>query len=108
MVDGTGRVTAAGGLETHEGGHAVFGGKLTSKGPTVLERRRATRDLQGVVEVDASVGTFFEVPDDGVAGSANVLRIKVTAGSITRRSVMTCTFKYFASRDNRVALSVTY
>lgn len=32
----------------------------------------------GVVEVDASLGTFFEVPDDGREGSANILRIKVS------------------------------
>lgn len=31
----------------------------------------------GEVEVDVSLGTFFEVPDDGREGSCNILRIKV-------------------------------
>lgn len=42
------------------------------------ERVSTGRDREGDgVEVDANHGTFFEVPDDGREGSANVLRIKV-------------------------------
>lgn len=69
-----------------------------SRGTTILEQRRAVRQTDGApransdddedgaesgderssdVEVDASLGTFFEVPDDGRAGSPNILRIKV-------------------------------
>eukprot|EP00903_Cladosiphon_okamuranus_P017553 g16167.t1 len=107
FVDGTGRVTAGGGLETGPIGTLVAKGGLVSEGSTVLERKRAARDDSdfgasggadargggvwntedgegGGVEVDASLGTFFEVPDDGRKGSANVLRIKgeATAGQI--------------------------
>lgn len=103
LVDGTGRVTAVGGLETGPSGNLVARGGLVSEGPTVLERRRAIRggkaddaveakngrtgdgsdvgDRKGgdpVVVVDASIGTFFEVPDDGLEGSPNELRIKVS------------------------------
>ena len=85
FVDGTGRVTADGGLETGPIGSLVAKGGLVSEGATVLERKRAVRDGAdpggdgegGGVEVDANLGTFFEVPDDGREGSANVLRIKV-------------------------------
>lgn len=69
-----------------------------SGGTTILEQRLAARLTEGAaransdgdeggaesgdegssgVEVDASLGTFFEVPDDGRAGSPNILRIKV-------------------------------
>ena len=96
-VDGTGRVSAAGGLDTGAEGVVVAGGRLVSKGATVLEQRRAIRDGGSVdadsggeggggggegVEVDADLGTFFEVPDDGIEGSANVLRIKVCCGFV--------------------------
>lgn len=101
FVDGTGRVTAAGGLETGPAGRLTAKGGLVTEGSTVLGRRRATRReidthalgvqvdgeanragaggrvIVGEVEVDASLGTFFEVPDDGREGSANILRIKV-------------------------------
>lgn len=100
FVDGTGRVTAAGGLESGPVGTLVAKGGLVSEGSMVLERKRAVRAGSGFsasggagvrggsvwngedgegggVEVDASLGTFFEVPDDGREGSANVLRIKV-------------------------------
>lgn len=102
FVDGTGRVTAGGGLETGPIGNLVAKGGLVSEGSTVLERKRAIRggadpgasgqggdkggrvwNTEGgegdEVEVDANLGTFFEVPDDGREGSANVLRIKVWA-----------------------------
>ncbi len=36
----------------------------------------------GGIEVDASIGTYFEVPDDGREGSANVLRIKVGSENV--------------------------
>lgn len=104
FVDGTGRIAAAGGLETGPAGSLVAKGGLVSQRSTILERKRAIRDEAGGgnasaksgrggagavsggsdeeeegggVEVDASIGTFFEVPDDGREGSANVLRIKV-------------------------------
>lgn len=99
IVDGTGRVTAAGGVETGDGGDLVTGGGLVSKGKTVLARQRAVRDAGGVrggdgsggsdgggdgsdygggyVTLNADLGTFFEVPDDGRLGSANVVRIQV-------------------------------
>ncbi|CAN0082558.1 unnamed protein product, partial [Ectocarpus sp. 8 AP-2014] len=97
VIDGTGRVTATGGLETGPSGNLVATGGLVSRGTTILEQRRAVRQTDGVpransdddeddtergdegssgVEVDASLGTFFEVPDDGRAGSPNILRIK--------------------------------
>ncbi|CAM9302579.1 unnamed protein product [Ectocarpus fasciculatus] len=97
VVDGTGRVTATGGLETGPSGNLVAKGGLVSGGTTILEQRRAARLTEGAaransdgdeggaesgdegssgVEVDASLGTFFEVPDDGRAGSRNILRIK--------------------------------
>lgn len=93
MVDGTGRVSASGGLETGTTGNVVAGGGLVSKGKTVLEKQSATRvsyadgvggrggghGEAGGVEVDASLGTFFDLPDDGRKGSANVLSIKVRA-----------------------------
>ena len=97
FVDGNGRVTARGGLEAGPIGNLVAKGGLVSEGSTVFERKRAVRDRagpgasrkgggastienggEGEVEVDASLGTFFEVPDDGREGSANVLRIKVS------------------------------
>lgn len=98
VVDGTGRVTATGGLETGPSGNLVAKGGLVSRGTTILEQRRAVRHTDSApradsdddgdgaesgderssgVEVDASLGTFFEVPDDGRAGSPNILRIKV-------------------------------
>lgn len=100
FVDGTGRVNAGGGLETGPSGNLVAKGGLVSEGSTVLERKRAVRGGTGPgasggdgekggsvwnsedgegggVEVDANLGTFFEVPDDGREGSANFLRIKV-------------------------------
>lgn len=95
FVDGTGRVTAAGGLETGPIGTLVAKGGLVSEGSTVLERKRAVRDVAdpgedgegGGVEVDASLGTFFEVPDDGREGSANILRIKVRLGFVAAFAV---------------------
>lgn len=125
-VDGTGRVTATGGLETGKsGGGIVAGGGLVSSGKTVLERRQAirtgrsvgdrhrnqssttaTEDTQGEgegdeggeegnprteeVEVDASLGTFFEVPDDGLVGSTNSLRIAVSNFFINSSLVSYC------------------
>lgn len=100
FVDGTGRVTAGGGLETGPIGNLVAKGGLVSEGSTVLERKRAVREDPdshrsggeggrgerawnseggegGWVEVDANLGTFFEIPDDGREYSANNLRIKV-------------------------------
>ncbi|CAM9167242.1 unnamed protein product [Ectocarpus sp. 12 AP-2014] len=105
VVDGTGRVTATGGLETGPSGDLVATAGLVSRGTTILEQRRAVRQTDGApransdddedgaesgdegnneVEVDASLGTFFEVPDDGRAGSPNILRIKggVSGGQI--------------------------
>ena len=80
VVDGEGKITTSGGLETGNHGPVSAGGRLTARGGTVLEMRRAPRftvDGGSVAEVDASAGTFFEVADDGRAGFPNVLRIKV-------------------------------
>lgn len=87
VVDGTGKITAAGGLETGARGHVVAGGRLAARGATVLEMRQARRYPTGdrstvdggssVVVVDASDGTFFEVSDDGRSGFPNELLIKV-------------------------------
>lgn len=84
VVDGTGRLTAAGGLRTGLGGDVIVGGGFRSSGSTVLERHRAPARSSGVeagehlVEVDVGVGTFFEVPEHGNAGPGNVIRLLVS------------------------------
>lgn len=109
VVDGMGKITAAGGLETGNHGHVVAGGRLAARGATVLEMRQARRYPTGdgsavdvnssVVVVDASDGTFFEVSDDGRSGFPNELHIKVgttllptTVTAIGRMRVSMCSF----------------
>lgn len=104
VVDGTGKITAAGGLETGTRGHVVAGGRLEARGATVLEMRQARRYLTGdgsavvggssVVVVDASDGTFFEVSDDGRSGFPNELHIKVGTAVAVIVSICVCVCIY--------------
>lgn len=106
MVDGTGQLTAAGGLRTGSGGDVIAGGGIESSGRTVLQRHRVARDPDaGVgerIELDVELGTFFEVPEDGKAGSVNFIRLLVSqdACSPSRSSHgQTHGHRYFGSHN---------